>query len=48
MVERKDIDIIPGTEIVFRENDATVGQDGGGDLVLVPRPSSNPDDPLVW
>lgn len=47
MVERKDIDIIPGTEVVFKEDGAAVGHDGGDELVLVPRPSSNPDDPLV-
>lgn len=39
-------DIIPGTEIVFKGHGG--GDDNAtGELVLIPQPTSSPDDPLV-
>lgn len=37
--------IIPGTEIVYRETDSD--STSSQELVLIPNPSDNPDDPLV-
>lgn len=37
--------IIPGTEIVYRETDGD--STSSQELVLVPNPTDNPDDPLV-
>jgi len=47
MAPRKDVDIIPGTDIVF-ETDADSSVAGVPDLVLIPAPSANSDDPLNW
>lgn len=37
--------IIPGTEIVYRETDGD--STSSQELVLIPNPTDNPDDPLV-
>ncbi|KAK8105573.1 MFS general substrate transporter [Apiospora kogelbergensis] len=42
-VEHRD-DLLPGTEVVFKEN----GELAEEELVLVPHPSNNFDDPLNW
>ncbi|KAH9908492.1 putative MFS transporter [Xylariomycetidae sp. FL2044] len=47
MARTEAVDIIPGTDIIF------TGQydgenSGAGELVLIPKPSTNPDDPLNW
>lgn len=40
-----DTEIIPGTELVFR---GTGGEaDSSQELVLIPQPTNNKDDPLV-
>lgn len=45
MSDKNDTEIIPGTEIVFR---GTTGEAiSSQELVLVPRPTNNLDDPLV-
>lgn len=45
MHAENDTELIPGTELVFR---GTAGEaDSSQELVLVPRPTSNSDDPLV-
>ncbi|RYP91957.1 hypothetical protein DL770_001931 [Monosporascus sp. CRB-9-2] len=45
------LEVIPGTEIIF-DNQAQDGEGsgtaGGGELVLIPRPTGNRDDPLNW
>ncbi|KAK7712369.1 hypothetical protein SLS63_012413 [Diaporthe eres] len=38
--------IIPGTEIVYRETDGD--STSSQELVLIPNPTDNPDDPLNW
>ncbi|KAI1412264.1 MFS general substrate transporter [Hypoxylon sp. FL1857] len=40
-------DIIPGTDIIFTDRD---GSDNGApsEVVLIPQPTSSPDDPLNW
>ncbi|KAL2288027.1 hypothetical protein FJTKL_04756 [Diaporthe vaccinii] len=38
--------IIPGTEIVYRERDGD--STSCQELVLIPNPTDNPDDPLNW
>lgn len=37
--------IIPGTEVVYRETDGD--STSSQELVLIPNPTNNPDDPLV-
>ena len=46
------VDVIPGTEIIFDKGHQN-GEGGGeatgaGELVLIPRPSDSPNDPLNW
>ncbi|RYO98052.1 hypothetical protein DL765_010945 [Monosporascus sp. GIB2] len=47
------VEVIPGTEIIF-DNTQTQNAEGsaaaaaGGELVLIPRPTDNRDDPLNW
>lgn len=43
-MSRQDVDIIPGTEIVFKERS---DEPQAGELVLIPRPTPNQEDPLV-
>jgi len=45
MGRNEDRDIIPGTEIVFESDSAT---DRSGELILIPHPTANLDDPLNW
>lgn len=45
MAAHNDIELIPGTEIVFRGTDGEA--DSSKELVFIPRPTKNPDDPLV-
>ncbi|KAI0841431.1 MFS general substrate transporter [Hypoxylon sp. FL0890] len=47
MSEREFPDIIPGTDIIFTDRD---GSDNGApsEVVLIPQPTSSPDDPLNW
>ncbi len=45
MGRSKDRDIIPGTDVIFQEDSAT---DKSGELILIPHPTSNLDDPLNW
>ncbi|KAK8127835.1 MFS general substrate transporter [Apiospora sp. TS-2023a] len=40
----REDDLLPGSEVVFKEN----GELAQGELVLVPHPSNNSDDPLNW
>ncbi|KAI1876764.1 uncharacterized protein JN550_000836 [Neoarthrinium moseri] len=40
-------DVIPGTDIVFKERREAEGS-GRGELILIPQPTSNKDDPLNW
>lgn len=40
-----DRELIPGTEVVYRGTDGE--SDNCKQLVLIPAPSNNPDDPLV-
>ena len=48
------VDVIPGTEIIFEngrpngEGEEEVAGAGTGELVLIPRPSENANDPLNW
>lgn len=43
---REKPDIIPGTDLVYK--DGTAGEiTGPTDLVLIPKPTSDPHDPLV-
>ncbi|KAH6659160.1 major facilitator superfamily domain-containing protein [Truncatella angustata] len=47
MATHGNIDLIPGTDVVFKEPGH--GESTRADeLVLIPRPSSKPDDPLNW
>lgn len=46
MAEAEKPDIIPGTDIIF--TDGNNGENSTpGEVVLIPQPTSNPDDPLV-
>lgn len=47
MAESELPDIIPGTDIIFTDRD---GSDDGApsEVVLIPQPTSSPDDPLNW
>lgn len=38
-------ELIPGTEVVYRGTDGEA--DNSKQLVLIPAPSNNPDDPLA-
>jgi hypothetical protein len=43
------VDTVPGTvHLVDLEHTMHTRHAGGGDIVLVPTPSSDPDDPLNW
>ncbi|XXG99347.1 hypothetical protein Hte_005684 [Hypoxylon texense] len=43
IMERNEMpDIIPGTDVIF------AGHEGGDEVVLIPQPTSSPDDPLNW
>ncbi len=42
----QDRDIIPGTEVVFQSGGST--KESSGNLILVPQPLANLDDPLNW
>ncbi|KAI1444230.1 putative MFS transporter [Annulohypoxylon stygium] len=47
MAEAEKPDIIPGTDIIF--TDGNNGENSTpGEVVLIPQPTSNPDDPLNW
>ncbi|KAI0888737.1 MFS general substrate transporter [Annulohypoxylon maeteangense] len=47
MAEVEKPDIIPGTDIIF--TDGSNGENTTpGEVVLIPQPTSNPDDPLNW
>ncbi len=50
---RERVDVIPGTEIIFdnRSLNGGEGEDAGagtGELLFIPQPSKNLDDPLNW
>lgn len=42
---QEDRELIPGTEVVYRGTDGEA--DNSKELVLIPTPTNNPDDPLV-
>jgi hypothetical protein len=46
MSRSEEIDIIPGTDVVFKEHGETENATPS-DLILIPQPTSNLDDPLV-
>ncbi|KAI1100659.1 putative MFS transporter [Jackrogersella minutella] len=47
MLERDEPDIIPGTDIIFTDkNDGE--STSSSEVVLIPQPTSSPDDPLNW
>lgn len=45
MGREDDMELIPGTEVVYRGSKNEL--DSTKELMLVPRPTNNPDDPLV-
>ncbi|KAL7627341.1 hypothetical protein AAE478_001533 [Parahypoxylon ruwenzoriense] len=47
MTRSENPDIIPGTDIIFAERDDG-SNTGANEIVLIPQPTSNPDDPLNW
>ncbi|KAI1470499.1 putative MFS transporter [Daldinia caldariorum] len=46
MAQSEKPDIIPGTDIIFTGQDAR--EASASEIVLIPQPSSSPDDPLNW
>ncbi|KAL1981003.1 hypothetical protein VTN96DRAFT_3227 [Rasamsonia emersonii] len=42
------VDLVPGTEVLLDGGDAHLKRGKESDTVLIPQPSSNPDDPLNW
>ncbi|KAI1073473.1 putative MFS transporter [Whalleya microplaca] len=46
MTRSEKQDVIPGTEIIFTGREH--GEDFAAELVLIPRPTSNTEDPLNW
>jgi hypothetical protein len=43
---KADKEIIPGTEVIFQSDSSTDALPG--ELILLPKPSNNLDDPLNW
>ncbi|KAI0012990.1 putative MFS transporter [Xylariaceae sp. FL0662B] len=46
MTGNKKADVIPGTEIIFAGRE--IGDSTAAELVLIPQPTDNPEDPLNW
>ncbi|KAI8960818.1 putative MFS transporter [Daldinia sp. FL1419] len=46
MSQREKPDIIPGTDIIFTDQDGADASDS--EVVLIPQPTSSSDDPLNW
>jgi hypothetical protein len=44
VLEPKGVEHVPGTELLWKTDQATSSRD----IVLVPRPTLHPDDPLNW
>ncbi|KAI2619915.1 putative MFS transporter [Hypoxylon sp. NC1633] len=47
MARSETPDIIPGTDVIFADRGGGEGT-GANDVVLIPQPTSSPDDPLNW
>jgi hypothetical protein len=47
MAISRELESIPGTEILLSADDANSEYSKSGNLVLVPEPSNDPHDPLV-
>ncbi|KAI1373860.1 putative MFS transporter [Hypoxylon crocopeplum] len=48
MARSEEIDIIPGTDIIFISDPGDGENTSSNSVVLVPQPTSSPDDPLNW
>lgn len=46
MTQTEKRDIIPGTDIIFADR-GDAENEAPDDVVLIPQPTSSPDDPLV-
>jgi hypothetical protein len=43
----RDVELLPGTEILLHLNENNVLVESGKELELIPAPSDDPSDPLV-